>query len=444
MVEDTTMDQRSNQRTNGIDGTDGIDRPDVVVIGAGIAGLSAALALSAAGRRVLVLDAHQPGGRARTTEQQGFLHNLGPHAVYRSGALADVLREHGIRITGGTPGQGVTMVVRDGRATALALRPADLLRTSLLGRVDRVRLLAMFVRLQRADASRLVGRSLADWLDGTPEPVRQFAEMFARVATYTDAPDLVDAGATIAQMQMALDAGVQYVDGGWGSFIRSMLEVLEQRGEVVRTGVEVRSVETDGREARVHTDGGTVDAAAVVIAAGGPDVAARLSGTSVADARHLTPPVLATTLDLAVIRPRDLVAFGLDEPLYMSTHAPVARLAPDGDGLLSLQHYHRPGTEPASPDEERARLRAFARRAGVGDETVSHDRYLHRVVVSHGAPTALGGGLAGRPTVDALGLGNVLVAGDWVGDVGWIADAAAASGTAAARALVARRASIAR
>ena len=416
---------------------------DVTVVGAGIAGLSAALTLTAAGRRVLVLDAHRAGGRARTDEHQGFLHNVGPHAVYRSGALAGVLRDHGIVTTGGSPGGGTTMVARDGRATTLSLRPLDLLRTSLLGRRDRVRLLAMFARLQRAVPARLVGTSLADWLGDTPEQVRQFAEMFARVSTYTDAPDLVDAGAIIAQMQMALADGVQYVDGGWGSIVRSMLAVLDDRGALVRTGREVCSVDGHGHDAVVHTDAGQVRCGAVVIATGGPDVAARLTGVAVDGTDRITRPVVASALDLATMHPRDLVAFGLDEPLYLSTHAPLARLAPDGRGLVSLQHYHRPGVEPAAPEAERTRLRGFARLAGIGDEGVMHDRYLHRLIVSHGAPTARGGGLTGRPAVDALGLGNVLVAGDWVGDTGWIGDASAASGAAAARAVVRRRASIA-
>ena len=417
---------------------------DVVVVGAGIAGLAAALTLTVAGRQVLVLDAHAPGGRARTSAHDGFLHNVGPHAVYRTGALAAVLRVHGIVTSGGTPGGGETMVVRDGRATALSLRPADLLRTSLLGRRDRARLIAMFVRLQRADSSRLAGRSLADWLGDTPVHVRHFAEMLARVSTYTDAPDVVDAGAAIAQMQMAIASGVQYVDGGWGSIIRSMLEVIEQRGALVRTRRVVHSVEADGRDAVVHTDAGDIVCGAVVLAAGGPEVASRLTGAAVAGVDRLTPPVTASALDLGTTSTRDLVSFGLDEPMYLSTHAPVARLAPAGRGLVSMQRYHRPGTEPATPDLERSRLRDFARLVGIGDDEVLHDRYLHRVVVSHGAPTALGGGLAGRPSIDASGIDNVMLAGDWVGGTGWIGDAAAASGVEAARALIRRRVSIAR
>ena len=59
------------------------DRTDIVVIGAGVAGLVAAASAAVEGRRVSVLDAHPVGGRARSTVQQGFTLNLGAHALYR-------------------------------------------------------------------------------------------------------------------------------------------------------------------------------------------------------------------------------------------------------------------------------------------------------------------------------------------------------------------------
>ena len=52
---------------------------DAVVIGSGPNGLSAAIRLSEAGRRVLVIEAHdEPGGGARTTELTlpGFHHDV--------------------------------------------------------------------------------------------------------------------------------------------------------------------------------------------------------------------------------------------------------------------------------------------------------------------------------------------------------------------------------
>ena len=50
---------------------------DIVVVGAGLAGLTAAATASRGGATTLVLEAHRPGGRARVTERDGFTWNLG-------------------------------------------------------------------------------------------------------------------------------------------------------------------------------------------------------------------------------------------------------------------------------------------------------------------------------------------------------------------------------
>jgi monoamine oxidase len=53
-------------------------RPDVIVVGAGLAGLSAALTLQDAGARVLVLEAQdRPAGRLRTESGVGLTNAVG-------------------------------------------------------------------------------------------------------------------------------------------------------------------------------------------------------------------------------------------------------------------------------------------------------------------------------------------------------------------------------
>jgi len=124
------------------------------------------------------------------------------------------------------------------------------------------------------------------------------------------------------------------------------------------------------------------------------------------------------------------VLFDLDRPLYLSTHAPSARLAPAGAALVHVLRYGA-----RSSDEDRPELRRHAAAAGIGEADVVVERFLHRMVVSHSLP-APGRGLAGRPPVAVPGRSGVFVAGDWVGPIGLLADASLASGFAAGEAAV--------
>lgn len=66
---------------------------NVTIIGGGVAGLTAAITCAERGAGVRLLEAHESlGGRARTTDGP-YRANLGPHAIYRGGALWGWLEE---------------------------------------------------------------------------------------------------------------------------------------------------------------------------------------------------------------------------------------------------------------------------------------------------------------------------------------------------------------
>lgn len=74
---------------------------DVVVVGAGLAGLAAGTSAAGDGLRTLVVDARPPGGRARTDRHGQFRFNRGPHAFYRGGPGEAVLARIGVAVSGG-------------------------------------------------------------------------------------------------------------------------------------------------------------------------------------------------------------------------------------------------------------------------------------------------------------------------------------------------------
>ena len=106
---------------------------DVIVVGAGLAGLCAAATARQAGSRVVVLEAHGPGGRARTVERDGFVLNMGAHALYRHGAGIEVLAQLGVVPTGVAPPLARYRALAGGRLHALPTGPGPLLRTGAVG-----------------------------------------------------------------------------------------------------------------------------------------------------------------------------------------------------------------------------------------------------------------------------------------------------------------------
>lgn len=189
----------------------------------------------------------------------------------------------------------------------------------------------------------------------------------------------------------------------------------------------------------VRTAGQDFEATSVVVATGTPAQAAAVIGRRPSTWDRLGAPVEAASLDLGLARqPKHPFIQGIDEPLYWSVHSLAARLAPEGRATAHAMRYLPPGQDPGPADEDRRRLADLARMAGVADDDIVESRFLRRVTVMGGFPTAAAGGLAGRPTVAVEGRDGVFVAGDWVGPVGLLADASLAGGVEAARQAVAR------
>ncbi len=296
---------------------------DVVVVGAGIAGLCAALVAAERGAMVLILDAHEPGGRASTAVRNGFHLNVGAHGLYRVGHLTRLLAARGREPAGGiVPGASIGVLLDD-RVHRLAINPLGIARNPVLRPRSRLRMAGLFARLPRMNIAGLAGRSVSEWLGDEPKDLQQFMEMFIRLSSYTHAPEQFDAGAAAGQLQMAFK-GVSFVHGGWIRIVELLRQSAVAAGATVISHAEVTRVVSASERNEVHVGELCVSAGAVVLAAGGPDVAARLTGAAVVGQDNLTQPVAASCLDLGLRRPHDGLVLGMDRSVYLSSHAPAA------------------------------------------------------------------------------------------------------------------------
>lgn len=413
------------------------DAVEVAVIGAGLAGLTAAALLSRAGQRVHIFEkARTSGGRARTQQiAGGYAFNQGPHALYQGGAARRILDALSIPYSGHVP-RTRGRLTRAGHTAPLRFP----LQTGLLTPASLAGVVRLLRQLMQADVSRYAAVPLARWLDEqqAPRPVRQFIEMLVRINTYTHAPDLMSTSAAMAQLQTYFAGNVWYLDGGWQGLVDGLARAATDAGAVIHTRAKVAAIAGDAQRRVVHlSDGRSYEAAAVIIAAD-PGTAARLLPTAATLQKWAATaqPVRAATLDVAlsgVPRPAHSVCFGLDQATYLSVHSDAAQLAPDGGAVVHVLHYLAPGASP-DPQATRALLEAQLDDVQPGwRAALVHARFSPAMTVANAVVSAAGGGFAGRPAVQVAELGNVWLAGDWVGAEGQLADAALASAEQAAR-----------
>ena len=193
-------------------------RADVVVIGAGLAGLASAAWVARSGRSVVVCEkAAATGGRAQTTTAGKFRLNLGPHALYCGGPAERALRELDVPIAGGKPNGNGGYAVARGVAHALPGGFLSLLTTGLFGIPAKLETAKLLGGLPRLDPAPLQGRTVDEWLerDVRQPEVRELIGALVRLTSYASDHARMSAGAALTQVQGAFGGGVRYLDGGW-------------------------------------------------------------------------------------------------------------------------------------------------------------------------------------------------------------------------------------
>ena len=330
---------------------------------------------------------HGPqGGRPRTIQpsraagpsprsSEGIHFNLGPHALYCRGPAFRLLQELGVPFTGGFPDARRGVLTR--RGVDRTRSRAGSARCSRRGCSRRGRRCG-FLRLFADDAADRMpdGSTASRSTTGSGRPPESatwpgLIRTLCRVSTYMDDAARLSAGAAIDQLKLVIAGGVWYLDGGWQVARRRPSGPSEGTGRRRSgPGAGSRSVRGDARRGQGELASGEALRGRTAVLAIDPDGAVRPAERPPIDAsaREVDGeayPVRAACLDVALSRlprPRAIVAFGLDRPLYYSVHSAFARAGAGGCGGPPCHEVSRRRT-PTSPE---ARRRQNWRRSSIG------------------------------------------------------------------------------
>lgn len=363
---------------------------DVIVIGAGLAGLNAAHTLSAAGRDVVVLERDERvGGRTRTDVIDGLQLDHGFQLVnpaYPELQRLGILHELDLRPF--APGmllsdaQGIT-AVGDPRRVPGWLASTATARIGTLA--EKVQLAAALVRLLGTGSlTHPVSRpgSVADALIGAGVPEVAYRKLLRPFLTgvFLDDPAHVPAGYGDFVLRSFFDGAPSLPARGIEALPRAL--ALRLPADVVRTGVTVQGITAGG----VDTDHGPFEAPHIIVAVDAPAVAALLPGVGM-------PETLACTTWYHVMtqaptdRPAILVDAEARGPVVNS--APVSLVAPGyATGGRTLLASTTLGADNGAEVEAAVRTHLSA----MWHSNVSEWQLVRAHVVHHALPSLTVGG----------------------------------------------------
>jgi putative NAD(P)-binding protein len=200
------------------------------VVGAGIAGLAAAITAAEAGAPVVLHEASdRVGGRALSADGP-YMANLGPHVVYRGGAVTRFVRDRRLPVRLRPPvARGWRVIDERGTHSAGTLLPAlAALRTRRAAPAD-------------VEFSTWVTRSFGEHIGSQ---LRHLAGLY----TFHHDPGGLAAEFVWEGCRRSLGRPetVRYVDGGWSSLVAALERAARARGVHIRLASTVDRLPEDG------------------------------------------------------------------------------------------------------------------------------------------------------------------------------------------------------
>jgi len=343
---------------------------DVVIVGAGVAGLGCGALLSNKGLRVLVLEASSRlGGRANSISYEGgYTVDWGIHTLRAgdAGVGAKLFQQLNIPIEILPLGEG--RLYQEGAWYPLPTSVSALMSTPLLSDADRVEVGTLFGDIMSATPETLFSTSVSTWLDAheASPAIRRIFELYAGLILIVPDVTVASMGEMLDIMHTILRSGkaAGYPKGGWKVLFDALRARIEGQGEVRFdnrvTAIRIRDGAVQGVQIGPRTIGCDTVVAAVPPSALPPLLPQSDSACKplIAQAERLTPTA-GVSIDLGFSTPvtdaPGLIVSANPFVMGQATSNVDPTVAPLGKQLLTF-YYSRPYSEIRNAQAARSAL----------------------------------------------------------------------------------------
>jgi phytoene desaturase len=251
---------------------------NVVVVGAGLGGIGAAVRLAGAGHRVTLVEKNSaPGGKAGLVEAEGFRFDTGPSLITMTGVIADTFRAAGRRVEDYLELEALDPICRyrwpDGSGLDISSNLPELVSAvgnfsprdvtglfrflayarTLFERAGPIFLLRERPRVRDLFSTRLLDAARIDAHLSMHRAVRRFfhdqrlVQLFDRYATYSGSSPY-KAPATLAMIPyLEIAGGGWYIKGGIYRLVEALMEVGRELGVNFQPDCEVAEIVVEER-----------------------------------------------------------------------------------------------------------------------------------------------------------------------------------------------------